>query len=144
MKIAIVETRGIPNRYGGYEQFAEIVRQYWVKSGHEVICYNPHEHYYEESVYNHFQIVKSVDVLLPNSTSELERVREDMLFTQKQRMVVPNAADGYTVQGPDEPAEKTVRYPENEGLIKAVLVRNMSSLVKLKSKILGSGTSKNK
>ncbi|MFM2227027.1 MAG: hypothetical protein RL664_370, partial [Bacteroidota bacterium] len=30
MKIAIIGTRGIPNNYGGFEQFADIVSQVWV------------------------------------------------------------------------------------------------------------------
>lgn len=58
MKIAIIGTRGIPNRYGGFEQFAEIVSQYWVSKGHEVICYNPHDHFYNEPYYEGVKIVK--------------------------------------------------------------------------------------
>lgn len=47
MKIAIIGTRGIPNRYGGFEQFAELVSKEWVNLGHEVICYSPHDHEYQ-------------------------------------------------------------------------------------------------
>jgi glycosyltransferase involved in cell wall biosynthesis len=65
MKIAIIGTRGIPNRYGGFEQFAEIVSQYWVASGHEVICYNPHSHFYDESSYKGVRIIKKYN---PEST----------------------------------------------------------------------------
>ena len=39
MKIAIVGTRGIPNRYGGFEQFAEKVSSALVDRGHEVTVY---------------------------------------------------------------------------------------------------------
>lgn len=39
MKIAIVGTRGIPNRYGGFEQFAEKVSSILVDRGHEVTVY---------------------------------------------------------------------------------------------------------
>ena len=39
MKIAIVGTRGIPNRYGGFEQFAEKVSSTLVDRGHEVTVY---------------------------------------------------------------------------------------------------------
>ena len=46
MKIAIVSTRGIPNNYGGLEEFAEHVSVGLVKRGHEVIVYNPHFHPY--------------------------------------------------------------------------------------------------
>ncbi|GLX86654.1 glycosyl transferase [Thalassotalea loyana] len=58
MKIAIIGTRGIPNRYGGFEQFAEIVSQQWVEKGHEVICYNPHDHFYNDSEFNGVKIIK--------------------------------------------------------------------------------------
>lgn len=36
MQIAILGTRGIPNRYGGFERFAEVVSQFFAQSGHEV------------------------------------------------------------------------------------------------------------
>lgn len=39
MKIAIVGTRGIPNRYGGFEQFAEKAGSMLVDRGHEVTVY---------------------------------------------------------------------------------------------------------
>ena len=39
MKIAIVGTRGIPNRYGGFEQFAEKVSSQLADRGHEVTVY---------------------------------------------------------------------------------------------------------
>ena len=44
MKIAILGTRGIPNRYGGFEQCAEKLALAWVKTGHEVTVYCPAEH----------------------------------------------------------------------------------------------------
>jgi glycosyltransferase involved in cell wall biosynthesis len=39
VKIAIVGTRGIPNRYGGFEQFAEKVSSQFADRGHEVTVY---------------------------------------------------------------------------------------------------------
>ena len=39
MKIGILGTRGIPNRYGGFEEFAEQVSLIWSKVGHEVYVY---------------------------------------------------------------------------------------------------------
>ena len=36
MKIGIIGTRGIPNHYGGFEQFAEYVAVRWVEMGHEI------------------------------------------------------------------------------------------------------------
>ena len=37
MKIAILGTRGIPNNYGGFEQFAECVSVSLVEKGHQVL-----------------------------------------------------------------------------------------------------------
>ena len=48
MKIAILGTRGIPNYYGGFEQFAEFFSVYLVEKGHEVYCYNSHNHPFQE------------------------------------------------------------------------------------------------
>jgi len=39
LNIAIVGTRGIPNRYGGFEQFAEKVSSQFADRGHEVTVY---------------------------------------------------------------------------------------------------------
>lgn len=39
MKIGLLGTRGIPNRYGGFEEFAEQVCKYWADTGHEVFVY---------------------------------------------------------------------------------------------------------
>lgn len=44
LKIAILGTRGIPNKYGGFEQFAEYVSTGLVRKGHNVTVYNPHFH----------------------------------------------------------------------------------------------------
>ena len=56
MKIAILGTRGIPNNYGGFEQNAENLSQWWVKLGHEVTVYNPDYHPYKESDWNGVKI----------------------------------------------------------------------------------------
>ena len=39
MKIALLGTRGIPNRYGGFEAFYEKLSQYLVNDGHQVSVY---------------------------------------------------------------------------------------------------------
>jgi glycosyltransferase involved in cell wall biosynthesis len=44
MRIAITGTRGIPNRYGGFERFAEKLSTGLSDAGHEVLVYNPHYH----------------------------------------------------------------------------------------------------
>ena len=52
MKIAIVGTRGIPNHYGGFEQFAEYLSLGLVQKGHKVTVYNSHKHPYKKDTYN--------------------------------------------------------------------------------------------
>ena len=48
MKIAIFGTRGIPNLYGGFEQFAQYLSEGLCKHGHDVYVYNSHDHNYQE------------------------------------------------------------------------------------------------
>lgn len=56
MKIAFISTRGIPNNYGGFEQFAEYISVGLVRRGHEVVVYSPHFHPYRESDYKGVRI----------------------------------------------------------------------------------------
>ena len=56
MKIAILGTRGIPNNYGGFEQFAEYLALGLYKNGHEVTVYNSHTHPYQASSWNGINI----------------------------------------------------------------------------------------
>lgn len=51
MKIAFVSVRGIPNNYGGFEQFAEYISVGLVKRGHEVTVYSPSYHPYKDDEY---------------------------------------------------------------------------------------------
>lgn len=60
-KIAIIGTRGIPNHYGGFEQFAEYVSVCMVKQGHEVTVYNSHKHPFQKSQWNGVSIVHCND-----------------------------------------------------------------------------------
>lgn len=61
MKIAILGTRGIPNHYGGFEQFAEYLSKYLVEEGQEVTVYNSHVHPYQEKEWNGVQIIHCKD-----------------------------------------------------------------------------------
>lgn len=56
MKIAFISTRGIPNNYGGFEQFAEYISVGLVRRGHEVVVYSPHFHPYWEPDYKGVRI----------------------------------------------------------------------------------------
>lgn len=44
MKIHIAGTRGVPNRYGGFEQCAQFLGPRFVQAGHQVTIYNPSYH----------------------------------------------------------------------------------------------------
>lgn len=56
MKIAFISTRGIPNNYGGFEQFAEYISVGLAQRGHEVVVYSPHFHPYKENNYKGVRI----------------------------------------------------------------------------------------
>ncbi|HOY94415.1 MAG TPA: DUF1972 domain-containing protein [Catalimonadaceae bacterium] len=61
MKIGILGTRGIPNHYGGFEQFAEQLAVDLVVRGHEVWVYNSHNHPYQQKSFHGVQIVHCFD-----------------------------------------------------------------------------------
>jgi len=61
MNIAIIGTRGIPNYYGGFEQFAQYLSRGLVKQGHQVTVYNSHKHPYQESVWKDIKIIHKYD-----------------------------------------------------------------------------------
>ncbi len=58
MKIAILGTRGIPNNYGGFEQFAENISQEFAKNGHEAFVYNPKSHPFKSIKYKNVNIIR--------------------------------------------------------------------------------------
>jgi hypothetical protein len=61
MKIAILGTRGIPNHYGGFEQFAEYCSVFLAKLNHEVYVYNSHNHPYQEIFFKGVNIIHKYD-----------------------------------------------------------------------------------
>ena len=61
MKIAILGTRGIPNNYGGFEQFAEYLSIGLVNQGHEVFVYNSHNHSYKADNWKGVNIIHCFD-----------------------------------------------------------------------------------
>ncbi len=61
MKIGILGTRGIPNNYGGFEQWAEYLSQGLVNRGCEVYVYNSHNHPFQEKKWNGVHIVHCYD-----------------------------------------------------------------------------------
>lgn len=61
MKIGIIGIRGIPNQYGGFEQFTEFIAPMLVKKGHDVYVYNSSLHPYKESTWKGVNIISKYD-----------------------------------------------------------------------------------
>ncbi|TXI68629.1 DUF1972 domain-containing protein [Flavobacterium sp. UBA6195] len=61
MKIGILGTRGIPNHYGGFEQFAEFFATYAADQGHDVSVYNSYTHPYKEKKFKSVHIIHCYD-----------------------------------------------------------------------------------
>jgi len=58
MKISLTGTRGIPNHYGGFEQFAEQLSVRLAERGHEVWVYNPAVHPYRGNNFHKVNIIR--------------------------------------------------------------------------------------
>ena len=61
MRVGILGTRGIPNTYGGFEQFAQYLALGLIARGHEVFVYNSSDHPYTDSQWNGVQIIHRRD-----------------------------------------------------------------------------------
>lgn len=61
MKIGILGTRGIPNEYGGFEQFAEIFSVFAQEQGNEVVVYCSSLQSYKESTFKGVRLVHCYD-----------------------------------------------------------------------------------
>ncbi len=61
MRIGILGSRGIPNRYGGFEELAEQLSVRLAKMGHEVYVYNGHRHPYAKKEFQGVKIIHKYD-----------------------------------------------------------------------------------
>jgi hypothetical protein len=61
MKIAILGSRGIPNHYGGYEQFVEHAAPLLVQRGHDVYVYNSSLHPFKGGSWKGVQLIRKFD-----------------------------------------------------------------------------------
>ena len=61
LKIGILGSRGIPNAYGGFEQFAEHLSVALVERSHQVSVYNSHDHPYQQKEWKGVQIIHCYD-----------------------------------------------------------------------------------
>ena len=62
MRIGILGTRGIPNAYGGFEQFAEFLALGLSQKGHAVYVYNSSLHPYTNDTWNEIHIIHCKDL----------------------------------------------------------------------------------
>jgi len=61
LRIGILGTRGIPNRYGGFEQCAEYLAKGLVEKGHQVWVYCSSAHEYQKPVWEGVQLIHCKD-----------------------------------------------------------------------------------
>jgi len=61
MKVGIIGSRGIPNHYGGFEQFAEYLSLGLSQRGVEVWVYNSHSHPFKGNLWQGINIVHCYD-----------------------------------------------------------------------------------
>ena len=61
LRIGIMGTRGIPNRYGGFEQFATYLSVGLCQRGHDVFVYSSGRHPYQEDQWNGVHIIHCLD-----------------------------------------------------------------------------------
>lgn len=61
LSIGILGTRGIPNHYGGFEQFAQYLSLGLHERGHDVYVYNSSRHPYQEEEWNGVHIIPRKD-----------------------------------------------------------------------------------
>jgi glycosyltransferase involved in cell wall biosynthesis len=61
IRIGILGTRGIPNNYGGFEQFAEKFATRMAAKGHELYVYTSHNHPYKGHRFENVSLIKCFD-----------------------------------------------------------------------------------
>lgn len=61
LKIAIIGCRGIPNNYGGFEQFAQYLSVGLVNKGHNVTVYNSRRHAWKGATWKGVNIIHCLD-----------------------------------------------------------------------------------
>lgn len=119
MKIAFISTRGIPNDYGGFEQFVEHISVKLVERGHDVTVYSPRYHAYKKDEYRGVRIkrVYSPEPWMGSSAGSffydflsfrdaLKREKPDIIYVAGYTSIVP-AFIWYNVRSIKSPAVMT-------------------------------------
>lgn len=60
-KIGILGTRGIPNHYGGFEQFTEFFSVYLADIGYDIYVYSSSNHKYQEPIFKGVKLIHCYD-----------------------------------------------------------------------------------
>lgn len=115
MRIAFISTRGIPNDYGGFEQFAEYISVGLANRGHEVTVYSPHFHPYKENSYKgvrikHIHIGNNVTVNTGCTFVDCNRIT-----IGNNVLIAPNVQI-YTATHPIELNERLTPVETDEGI----------------------------
>lgn len=61
LNIGIIGTRGIPNKYGGFEQFAQYLSVGLLERGHDMFVYSSHTHPYQQQEWNGVKLIHCKD-----------------------------------------------------------------------------------
>jgi len=61
MRVGILGTRGIPNHYGGFEQFAQYLALGLKQIGCEVYVYNSSDHPFKDDIWNGIKVIHKYD-----------------------------------------------------------------------------------
>jgi len=61
LRIGILGSRGIPNRYGGFETLAERLAAGLVSRGEEVMVYCPHDHPWQDDEWEGVRLIRKYD-----------------------------------------------------------------------------------
>lgn len=119
MNIAIIGTRGIPNNYGGFEQFAEKFSSRVVALGHQVTVYSSHRHSFQGNQWEGVTIVHCKDLEYAiGSTGQFIYDLNCIIHSRKQQFDIILQL-GYTssaIWGWLMPRKKTVIITNMDGL----------------------------
>ena len=102
MKIAFISVRGIPNNYGGFEEFAEYISVGLAERGHDITVYSPHYHPYQEKEYKgvHIKHIYSPELWMGGSVGsffydylslkdDLKKENFDIIYDAGYTSIIP-------------------------------------------------------
>jgi len=124
VKIGIIGTRGIPNRHGGFEQFAEHIAPALVTRGHQVYVYNSSLHPYTGTTWEGVNILRKFDPENKIGTAGQFIYDLNCILDSRKRNFDVILQLGYTSS-----SVWTFLYPQ-----KSILITNMDGLEWMRAK----------